>query len=137
MTWTQLGKMLLLGGPSYHIWREAPWQSFAISDTADSPRVRAYQLVESPYAKLLKTPIEQWLKRQPLLELDKTATFLLGLRFQVVGNLFLSLDCIGSLMPPPPADEIGMSRQFLINWWRDNGAFYAVGSECATLNGIP
>lgn len=135
MTWTQLGEMLAVGGPPYHEWREAPWLLFATSDTEHSPRVRAYQLVEAPYAKLLDTAVELWLRDKPLPELDKTATYLLGLRFQVVGCLLMSFRHIGSLMPPAPDDEIGISLKFLIDWWHEEGAYYAVGFECAGLRG--
>jgi hypothetical protein len=128
--------MLAVGGPGYHIWREAPWLSFVTCDGAgQSPRVRAYELTEAPYAKLLDSAVELWLQGKPLPDLDKTATFLLGLRFAVVGNLLMSFGSVGSLMPPAPDDEIGISRQFLIDWWHKNGAFYAVGNECAELNG--
>ena len=135
MTWTQLGEMIALGGPPYNNWREAPWLQFAISETTHSPRVRAYELVEAPYAQLLDTAVEQWLQNKPLPELDTTASFLLGLRFQVVGNLLMSFHWVGSMMPPAPDDEIGISRKFLIDWWHKNGAFYAVGSECVELRG--
>jgi hypothetical protein len=137
MTWGRLGEHIALGGPPYHTWREAPWQSFAICDTdKQAPRVRAYELIEAPYAKQLDTAVELWLRDQPLPELDKTASYLLGLRFQVVGNFLMSLGAIGSLMPPVPDDEIGISRQFLIDWWHKNGGFYAVACECAELRGI-
>jgi hypothetical protein len=135
MTWWRLGETIALGGPPYHKWREAPWQTFAISDGDESPRVRAYQLVEKPYVELLDNAVELWLREKPLPTLDETASYLLGLRFQVVGNLLMSFDSVGVLMPPAPDDEIGISRQFLIDWWHKNGAFYAVGSECAELRG--
>jgi hypothetical protein len=92
-------------------------------------------MTEKPYAKLLDTAVELWLRGKPLPDLDKTATFLLGLRFAVVGCLLMSFEDVGSLMPPAPEDEIGISRHFLIDWWHKHGAFYAVGSECAELRG--
>ena len=107
-TWRQIGEAIALGGPDFHIWREAPWLRAAISDNPQqSPRIQAYELTEKPYAKLLDSAVELWLRGKPLPELDKTATFLLGLRFAVVGNLLMSFEDVGALMPPAPEDEIG------------------------------
>src|SRR5438874_626728 len=98
MTWGELGMEIAFGGPPYHEWREAPWHSFTISDNDQKlPRVHAFELTEKPYGKLLDEAVELWLKDKPLPPLDKTATFLLGVRFQVVGALLMSFDSVGSL----------------------------------------
>ena len=92
-------------------------------------------MTEKPYATLLESAVELWLQSKPLPDMDERATHLLALRFQVVGNLLMTFEDLGSLMPPAPDDEIGISRRFLIDWWHKNGAFHAVGFECAELNG--
>jgi hypothetical protein len=135
-SWWQLGEMLCLGGPPYDMWREAPWLRFTVSETDPTPRVKAFELFEVRYAELLNKAVEHWLQNRPLPTLNTEASYLLGLCFQVVGNLLMSFADVGSLMPPAPDDEIGISRKFLIDWWRKNGANYAVGSTCAELKGL-
>ena len=135
-SWSQLGEMLCVGGPPYNVWREAPWLRFTISETDAAPRVKAYELFEAPHSDLIEKAVEHWLHERPLPTLNAEAKYLLGLRFQVVGNLLMSLADVGSLMPPAPDDEIGISRMFLIDWWRKNGAYCAVGSTCAEFRGV-
>jgi hypothetical protein len=132
LSWAKLGEQIALAGPPYNGWQEAPWLRVVISKNEQKlPRVEAYELTEAPYVRQIEEAVELWLQKKPIPVLDATASFLLALRFQVVGGLLMSFEHVGSLMPPAPDDEIAISRRFLIDWWRKNGAYHAVGSTCA------
>ena len=126
--WNDIGLHLSLAVP-YHEWREAPWLCDVIGD-ADAPaRPRVFQLVESPHVSQLESAVEQWLGDGSLPTLGHPASYLLALRFSTVGHLMMTFD---GFFPPPPVSSVGETCQcFLLDWWRQHGAVYAVGYSCS------
>jgi len=128
ITWHRLAEKLEESVP-FSEWREAPWLPVVMYQGGLLGRVRAFQLVEEPHAQSIESAIEQWLGGGGLSTLGLPATYLLALRFHVVGFLLRSFE---GVLPIPQAEQVQtLYRSFLLDWWRRVGANYAVGFSCA------
>jgi hypothetical protein len=127
--WRDLG-FHLIGQVHYELWRDAPWLGTVITQNDDEPgRLQAYRLVEAPYVHRIESAVQRWLDTADLPLFEPPAHHLFALRFATVGELFMSFD--GILRAPSEPEVYSVYKSFLIDWWRDHGATYAVGFSCA------
>lgn len=126
--WIEAGLCLSLAHP-YALWREAPWLRLVTTDSDEPGRVQAYRLVEAPHVGRIEQAVQQWLDTDELPTLEPPASHLLSLRFETVGSLLATFD---GILQPPLESQIGeLYSRFLLDWWRQHGALYAVGYSCA------
>ena len=128
LSWFNVG-FHLTAAVEYQLWREAPWLPVVITDGDVPGRVRAYQLTEAPHLERLESAVRQWLKDETLPSLEHPVSFLLVLRFAVVGNLLSSFE---GVLPPVTEQSLNsIYERFLLDWWRRSGPGYAVGFTCS------
>ena len=127
-TWAKIGLHASLATP-YHEWREAPWLRLVITDSDEIGRAQAFRLTEEPHVAQLEAAVQQWLQDDTLPTLAHPASYLLALRFSVVGHLLGSFE--GIFAPPAQSSVPEVYRSFLLNWWRADGPLYGVGFSCA------
>jgi len=131
VSWMDLGVWVALSVP-YQLWREAPWLRLVVTDDDEQGPLKAFRLVEEPYVPLIEGAVVQILEGGEPNLLRPPANHLLALRMATVGSLLMSFE--GVLPAPPIWCERGIQRRFLLEWWREHGALYAVGSSFSELD---
>jgi|GEM_PF-4467029 len=135
--WYSLGESVALAIP-YLPWTAAPWLRPATTDADLPARVQAFELIERPHVARIEAAVEQWLRDQKPPVLEEEPMFFFSLRFQVVGSLLMSFRLLADALPyPADISEREIAHRWLIDWWRDSGAFHGVGHTSAEHEGEP